>query len=119
MRTTEQVLQDHLDRRCRGDIEGDLQANYADELVVLCKDGVFRGKDGIRTTARILEENLPDASFDYDLLRVVDEFGLLSWSGQGSDGSRTCHGADSYVVRNGRIVAQTIHFEVTNPTDKR
>jgi len=66
------------DRRCRGDIEGDLQANYADELVVLCKDGVFRGKDGIRTTARILEENLPDASFDYDLLRVVDEFGLLS-----------------------------------------
>jgi hypothetical protein len=118
MRSTEQVLKDHLDRRCSGDVEGDLQANYADDLVVLCKDGVFRGKDAIRTTARILEQNLPDASFRYDMLRIVDEFGLLSWSGTGSDGSRTCHGADSYVVRSGRIVAQTIHFEVTNSTNK-
>lgn len=115
MRSTEQVLQDHLSRRCEGDLEGDLQANYSDDLIVLCKDGVFRGKDAIRTTAAILEQNLPDASFDYDLLQIADEFGLLSWSGRGSNGARTCHGADSYVVREGRIIAQTIHFEVINP----
>jgi hypothetical protein len=115
MRTTEQVLRDHLARRCEGDLEGDLRANYAEDLVVLSKDGVYRGKDGIRTTARILERNLPDATFEYDLLRVADEFGMLSWSAQGSDGSRTCHGADSYVVRDGRIIAQTIQFEVTKP----
>jgi DNA-binding MarR family transcriptional regulator len=45
-------------------------------------------------------------------LRLADQFALLSWSAQASDGSRTCHGGDSFVVRDGRIVAQTIHFEV-------
>ena len=112
MRTTEQVLRDHLDRRCRNDLEGDLDANYSDDLVVLAKDGVFRGKDGIRRTAEILGENLPDADFSYDLLRVADEYGILSWSATAANGARTCHGADSYVVRDGRIVAQTIQFEV-------
>ena len=113
MRTTRQVLDDHLERRCEGDLEGDLHANYADNLVVLSKDGIFRGKNGIRTTARILEDNLPDATFRYDLLRVADQFALLSWSAKASNGSRTCHGADSFVVRDGRIVVQTIHFEVS------
>ncbi len=95
-----------------------MQANYAEDVVVLSKDGVYRGKDGIRTTAGILRRNLPDATFEYDLLRVADEFGILSWSAQGSDGSHTCHGADSYVVRDGRIVAHTIQFEVTKPESK-
>lgn len=114
MKSTEQVLRDHLERRCRHDLEGDLASNYSDDVVVLSKDGVFHGKDGIRQTARILNENLPDARFAYDLLRTADSFGLLSWSAEASNGSRTCHGADSFVVRDGRIVAQTIHFETND-----
>lgn len=112
MRTTQDVLRDHLERRCRSDLEGDIDNNYSEDLVVLSKDGVFRGKAGIRHTARILAENLPDAHFNYDLLRVADAFALLSWSATASDGSRTCHGADTFVVRDGRIAVQTIHFEV-------
>lgn len=111
-RSTKDVLQDHLDRRSRGDLEGDLAANYADELVVLSKDGVYRGKDGIRRTAEILAQQLPDARFDYDLLRTDGAYGLLSWSAHAADGARTCHGADSFVVQAGRIVCQTIHYEV-------
>lgn len=111
MRSTEEVLRDHLERRRCGDLEGDLAANYSDAVVVLCKDGIFHGKDGIRQTASILHANLPDAYFNYDLLRVADSFALLSWSADASNGSRTCHGADSFVVRYGRIIAQTIHFE--------
>ncbi len=112
MRSTEDVLRDHLERRRRDDLEGDLERNYSDELVVLSKDGSYRGKDGIRTTASILRKNLPDARFDYDLLRVENEFALLSWSARAENGARTCFGADTFVVREGRIVAQTIHYEV-------
>lgn len=72
---------------------------------MLCKDGVFRGKDGIRHTAGILADNLPEAQFEYDLLRIADAFALLGWSATAYDGSRTCHGADSFVVRDGRIAA--------------
>lgn len=48
MKSTEEVLRNHLERRCRHDLEGDLAHNYADHVVVLSKDGVFHGKDGIR-----------------------------------------------------------------------
>jgi hypothetical protein len=112
MRTTEEVLHDHLERRCGHDVEGDLKANYADDVVVLSKDGVYRGHDGIRHTAGVLHRNLPDATFHYDIVRCADEYAMLSWSAKGSDGSRSCHGADSYVIHDGLIVAQTIQFEI-------
>lgn len=89
-------MRDHLDRRCAGDLDGDIAHNYSDGLIVLSKDGVFHGKEGIRHTARILASSLPDAEFHYDLLRCADEFALLSWSAKSSNGGRTCHGADSY-----------------------
>lgn len=117
-RTTEEVLRNHLDRRCEGDLEGDLRQNYSEELVVLSKDGVFHGKDGIRKTASILSDSLPDARFHYDMVRTAGEFALLSWSARASNGSTTCHGADSFVVREGLIVAQTIHFEVTRTAEE-
>jgi hypothetical protein len=112
MRTTEQVLRDHLERRRCGDLEGDLRANYSDELVVLSKDGIYRGKDGIRKCAAILKKILPDATFDFDVVRAADEYGMLGWRGAGGNGSEACHGADSYVIRDGRIIAQTIQYEV-------
>jgi len=37
MRATIQVLEDHLERRERGDIEGDLKHNYAQDVVLLCE----------------------------------------------------------------------------------
>ena len=115
MRSADEVLDDHLRRRCVGDLKGDLANNYSDDVLVISKDGIFRGKDGVRHTAQILAEALPDAQFTYDLLRTADGVALLSWSGKGSDGSRTCHGADTFVVRDEKIVVQTIHFELTRP----
>lgn len=116
-RSTEEVVTDHLARRARGDLEGDLAANYAEDVVVLSKDGGYRGRDGIRTTAAILADLLPEASFSYDLLRIEDEFALLGWSATAANGARTCQGADSFTVRNGRIAAQTIHYEVKGGSD--
>lgn len=40
------------------------------------------------------------------------EVGFLEWTAE-ADGGRVDDGADSYVIRNGRIVAQTIHYTVT------
>lgn len=113
-RPARDVIQDHLDRRSRHDLEGDLDHNYAEDIVVLSKDGVFHGKDGIRATAATLRKWLPDAeySYSYDVVRVDGEFALLSWSAKADNGSGTCDGADSFVIRDGRIVAQTIHYDI-------
>lgn len=43
---------------------------------------------------------------------VVDEIALMEWAAHAADGSRVEDGADSFVVRDGRIQAQTIHYSV-------
>jgi len=42
---------------------------------------------------------------------VEGELGFLEWSARGS-GAEVEDGADSYLIRDGRIVAQTIHYTV-------
>ena len=119
MRSTEEVLSDHLERRCRHDLDGDLAHNYSEGLIVISKDGVFHGKDGIRNTARTLESCLPNAKFSYDIVRTEGDIGFLSWSALAENGNHTSHGADTFVVRNGLIVAQTIHYEVSGQPTRR
>jgi hypothetical protein len=110
MRSTREVLESHLALREQGDLEGDLGRNYADDVVLLSwGEGVHRGKDGVRELATVLRTYLPEGEYSYGLLLVADEYGLLQWSGSGA-GTVVHDGADSFVVRDGRIVAQTIHY---------
>lgn len=109
-RTTSQVLESHLAHRKAGDLEGDLAENYAPEVTLLSTgEGVNRGHEGVRTLARILRSYLPDGNYDYEQILVDGELGMLTWSGRGKD-TLVHDGADSYLVRNGLIVAQTIHY---------
>ena len=43
MRTPRQVLDDHLRRAKTGDIEGDVSANYADDVILIDRETVRRG----------------------------------------------------------------------------
>jgi hypothetical protein len=115
-RSPAEVLDDHLRERKEGSVEQDLSRNYADDLVVLTGDGVFRGHDGLRQLAERLRQELPDAIFEYRTRLVEGEVGFLEWSAR-SASACVVDGADSYVIRGGRIVAQTIHYTVkTTPS---
>ncbi|MGQ9365106.1 nuclear transport factor 2 family protein [Azospirillum sp. ST 5-10] len=94
-------------------MQEDLERNFAPDLVVLTRWGVFRGYDGMRQLAAKLRRELPDARFSYDTVAMENGVGFLAWKGRGANGARVEDGADSYVVRDGRIVAQTIHYTVT------
>lgn len=115
MRSTRDVIEDHLALRREHDLETDIDRNYADDLVVLSKDGVFHGEDGIRQTAKILRENLPDATYRYELVQVAEDYALLGWTAKAANGARTRHGADAFVVKDGLIAVQIIHFDVDRP----
>lgn len=116
-RPTDEILRDHLElRRCR-DLEGDLERNYHQDVVVISKDGVYQGQDGVRETAKVLQEMLPDAEFRCKMLHVCGEIALLSWSASARNGQSTCDGVDSFLVREGRIAAQTIYYDVKGGTD--
>lgn len=45
----------------------------------------------------------------YRLRLVADDVGLLAWTAE-ADGARVDGGVDSFVVRDGHVVAQTIWY---------
>ena len=109
-RSPRQVLDRHLWQSRHGTVDADLAENYHDDVVILSRWGADRGHDGMRRFADRLRRDLPDMTFEYDEVLVEGNFALLEWRGSGSDGTHVCDGADSYVIRDGRITAQSIHY---------
>ena len=110
-RTTEEVFLDHLEKRKAGLIEEDIQENYAPDVVQLTCTGIYRGHKGVREGSCMLKESLPEGKFDYYNVLVDGEMAFLEWRGF-SDDKEVKEGADSFLIRGGKIVAQTIHYKV-------
>jgi hypothetical protein len=110
-RTTRQVFEDHLRRRRRGEVEKDTAANYAEGAALLTGDGAFRGHEGARRCAALLRDRLPCARYAYRVRLVEGEAAFLEWSARCA-AAEVEDGADSFLVRGGLIVAQTIHYTV-------
>lgn len=106
-RSTEDVLTDHIRLRCAGDVETDLARNYAAEVVLLCQFGVFRGRDDVRAAAARVGLRLAESRFVFLAAHVAGEIAFVEWAAE-ADGGRQLDGADSYVIRDGLIRAQTI-----------
>ena len=111
-RTAREVLEDHLWQSREGTLEDDLVRNFAGDVVILTGFGAFRGYAGMRYLTELLQEQLPIATFDYRTVAVEGELGFLEWTAS-SDRGEVKDGADSYLIRGGHIVAQTIHYTVS------
>lgn len=110
-RSAREVFDDHLRLAGEHRYEEDIERNVSPECVVLERRGVFHGRDGARELARLLAEELPDAPFTYTHRLVEGRVALLEWTAQTED-ARVRDGVDSFVVEDGWIVAQTIHYTV-------
>ena len=86
--------------------------NYADDVVVLCELGAPRGRDAIRRSARHLGLQLPDAELQFPTKLVEGEHAFLVWKAR-SQRFEVDDGADSFVIRGGRILAQTIFYRLS------
>lgn len=111
MRSTTEVLLSHLTNRLQGDVDADIAENYADDVVVLGGSGEYRGCEGVRASADELERELPGVEFEYDQTVLDGDYAFLEWSAY-RDGYQAAAGADSFVIRDGRICMQTIHYRV-------
>ena len=111
-RTTREVFEDHLELRTRGQVETDIQRNYADDVVLIINGKVLRGHDSIRHCAASLAHDISDAEFIYRTKVVDGEIAYLEW-GIDCDGVCIDDGVDTFLIRDGRIVAKTVHYTVT------
>jgi hypothetical protein len=110
-RAADEVFADHLRLAGEHRFEDDILRNISPDCVVLERRGVFRGHRGVRELARLLAEELPDAPYSYTNVLVDGRFAFLEWTAD-SGHARVGDGADSFVIEDDWIVAQTIHYTV-------
>ena len=118
-RSAREVLDDHLnianewsDVPLEDVLAEDLRRNVSENIVILINRGTFHGYDGVRELAQLLSEELPEhAAFQYTYVVAEGPVALLEWTYEDST-VRVRDGVDSYVIENGKIVAQTIHYTV-------
>ncbi len=112
MRDACEVLHDHLQLAADHRWEEDLARNFAEDCVLLTSYGTFRGRAGLDAKVRLLEEHLPNGRYTYKQILCEGEMGFLEWDGEGNNGAIVRDGADSYLIRDGRIRVMTIHYTV-------
>jgi hypothetical protein len=119
-RTAQEVLDDHLNLTERFGVEEtwqriveeDIRRNVSEDIVILINWGTFRGHEGVRELARMLGEELPEhRAFEYTYRAVEGRMAFLEWAYEDAN-VRVRNGADSYLIEDGKIVAQTIHYTV-------
>ena len=112
-RTPQEVFEDHLRLRLEGKLEEDLRRNYSEDVLLLTVNSNARGHDAIRMSAERLSQQLPQAQFNIAARKVSGPFALLIWSAR-SGRLDAVEGADSFVIENGKIVFQSIHYGLTS-----
>jgi hypothetical protein len=113
-RSAAEVFDDHLRLALAGDFEADFARNVAEGIVVLTPRGVFHGHAGVRELARQLMDEIPNGEWRYGTRLVEGRIAFLEWTVE-TGPFRVPDGADSFVIEDGRIQAQTIHYTVTDP----
>jgi hypothetical protein len=119
-RTAQEVLDNHLklnehfgaEEDWRRIVEEDLRRNASEDMVILINRGTFRGHEGVRQLAQMLSEELPEhRAFEYTYRAVEGRMAFLEWAYEDAN-VKVRDGADSYLIEDGEIVAQTIHYTV-------
>lgn len=111
VRDPRSVIESHLDLRRRGELDEDIARNYSTDVVLLTGTGVFKGHEGVRQSAAELEDYLGSGTFEYRNVLVDGPVAFLEWHGEGDNGE-VRDGADSFLVEDGVILYQTIHYTV-------
>ena len=113
-RSTEEVLDAHLRCRMAGDVETDIDRNYAPDVVVMTPKGIKTGHAAVRTFSRMLTEHVP-ANYEIPKKLTCGRYAFIEWRAR-EPGRSVEDGADSFVIEDGKIVAI---YVVRNPDKLR
>jgi len=113
MTSTKDVIDHHLKAFDARDLKGVL-SDYAPDAVFFTPQGPLRGPDAIRPLfqAMITEFAKPGAAFRMKQQFVEGDYAYILWTAETADNVYEL-GTDTFVVRNGRIVAQSFTAKIT------
>ena len=108
---TEETLLEHLQAFGRGDVEA-ITTDYEETSVLIIRDGPLRGPAEIRPFFESLVADFPPGSaFEVSEQIVEGEIAYIVWSGE-SEKVKIPFATDTFVVRDGKIVAQTFSAQM-------
>ena len=113
MPTTNDVLDQHLKCFYENDLEGVL-ADYSSDAVLFIPGRPLKGPNAIKPffQALLSEFAKPGASFSMREQCVEGDYAYILWSAETADNSYEA-ATDTFVVRNGKIVAQSFAAKIT------
>jgi ketosteroid isomerase-like protein len=114
--STQAVLDHHLQCFGTGDLPGVL-ADYAQDAVMFTPTGVLRGPDNIGPLLQgfFAEFAKPGWRFDMQQQSVEGDVAYIVWTAETADNIYEL-GTDTFVVRDGKILAQTFAAKATPKT---
>jgi len=113
MASTKDVLEHHLKCFGSGDLKGIL-ADYAPAAVLFTPDGPLKGVDAIGPLFQAIfaEFAKPGAAFSMKQQSVEGDYAYILWTAETADNVYEV-GTDTFVVRDGKIVAQSFAGKIT------
>jgi ketosteroid isomerase-like protein len=113
MASTKNVIDHHLKCFAEGDLDGIL-SDYAPGAVLFTPAGPLRGDDAIRPLfkAMIAEFGKPGAAFNMKQQFIEADYAYILWTAETADNVYEL-GTDTFVVRDGKIVAQSFTSKMT------
>ena len=113
MASTKDVINNHLKCFGEGDLKGIL-SDYAPDAVLFTPDGPLKGADAIRPLfqAMLAEFAKPGATFRMKQQSVEGDYAFILWAAETADNVYEM-ATDTFVVRDGKIVAQSFAGKIT------
>lgn len=107
MKTTREILDNHLMCFAKGDLNGIL-SDYAPMAILFTPAGPLVGVDAIRPLfeGMIAEFEKPGSSFVMKHQSIEGEYAYILWTAETAE-NRYELATDTFVVREGKIVAQS------------
>jgi ketosteroid isomerase-like protein len=115
---TEETLLKHLEAFGSGDVDA-IMTDYDEAAVMIMPDGTtLRGKAEIRSGFESLMADLPPGSTMEVSKQIVEgEIAYIVWSGE-SEKLKIPFATDTFVVRDGKIVAQTFTAQMEDKASR-
>jgi ketosteroid isomerase-like protein len=113
--TPEQIVARHMAAAASGDVDG-IIADYADKAVVISPSGQTRGTAALRKMFAGIFGGPPGSRAPLEVRQKVftREIGYIVWV-QNEGKPEELRGSDTFVVRKGKIVAQTVMLVPMHP----
>ena len=106
--TPEQIVAHHMAAAAKGDVDG-IVADYADTAVVFTPGGKTQGKAALRKMFEGIFGGPPGSRAPLEVQQqfYTKEIGYIVWV-QNAGKPEELRGSDTFLVRKGKIVAQTV-----------